>query len=246
MIRVLEDLEDEKFGHLQFIELNACNGGCVGGVLTVENPYVAKAKLKHLNKYLPVSLNHLEDHPDPPMFWTEPVEYEPVFRLGATFAESIRMLKEVEALCNEFPGLDCGACGAPTCRALAEDIVRGNATKDACIPVLKNHIHELAENYMALLDSFGQSGDDQTISTKVVRQYIEKLMGEVSLLDAHLEEQNEGVQKKTSVEPEADTDQSVSSIGTQTPAFAPSRPSSISQCPGKGDCVHCAYICPYY
>ena len=44
VIRVLEDLEDEKFGHLQFIELNACNGGCVGGVLTVENPYVAKAK----------------------------------------------------------------------------------------------------------------------------------------------------------------------------------------------------------
>ena len=51
-IRVLEDLEDEKFDRLEFIELNACSGGCVGGVLNVENPYVAQAKLKHLCKYL--------------------------------------------------------------------------------------------------------------------------------------------------------------------------------------------------
>ena len=37
-IRVLEDLEDEKFYDLDFVELNACSGGCVGGVLNVENP----------------------------------------------------------------------------------------------------------------------------------------------------------------------------------------------------------------
>ena len=48
VIKVLEDLEDSKFSDLDFIELNACYGGCVGGVLQVENPYVAKAKLKGL------------------------------------------------------------------------------------------------------------------------------------------------------------------------------------------------------
>ena len=42
VIRVLEDLEDEKFRDVDFIELDACSGGCVGGVLNVENPYVAK------------------------------------------------------------------------------------------------------------------------------------------------------------------------------------------------------------
>ena len=45
VIRVLEDLEDQKFSQLQFVELNACSGGCVGGVLTVENPYVSAVKL---------------------------------------------------------------------------------------------------------------------------------------------------------------------------------------------------------
>ena len=48
VIRVLEDMEDQKFTNLRFVELNACNGGCVGGVLTVENPYVAEVKLKRL------------------------------------------------------------------------------------------------------------------------------------------------------------------------------------------------------
>ena len=38
VIRVLEEIEDERIGDLDFIELNACSGGCVGGVLCVENP----------------------------------------------------------------------------------------------------------------------------------------------------------------------------------------------------------------
>ena len=51
VIQVLEDIEDEKFEPgLQFVELNSCSAGCVGGVLTVENAYLAKTKttrIKH-------------------------------------------------------------------------------------------------------------------------------------------------------------------------------------------------------
>ena len=32
-----------------------------------------------------------------------------------------------------FPGFDCGACGAPGCRNLAEDIVRGKASISHCL-----------------------------------------------------------------------------------------------------------------
>ena len=48
VIQVLEELENEKLNDLDFIELNACAGGCVGGPLTVENPYVAKARLPRM------------------------------------------------------------------------------------------------------------------------------------------------------------------------------------------------------
>ena len=60
VIRVLEDMEDQKFTNLKFVELDACSGGCVGGVLTVENPYVAEVKLKHLRKYMPVARSHMD------------------------------------------------------------------------------------------------------------------------------------------------------------------------------------------
>ena len=38
----------------------------------------------------------------------------------------------IEKLLEKLPGLDCGACGSPTCRALAEDIVRGKAEEIDC------------------------------------------------------------------------------------------------------------------
>ena len=146
VIRVLEDLEDQKFAsNLEFIELNACNGGCVGGVLTVENPYVAKVKMKHLRKYMPVACNHMASAGEPDnAYWTQDVEYEPVFRLGSNRRESIAKMAKVEELCEKFPGLDCGSCGAPTCKALAEDIVRGEAREHDCIHILKEFIHRLS------------------------------------------------------------------------------------------------------
>lgn len=138
VLRVLSDLEDEKFYGLKFVELNACNGGCVGGALTVENPYIATAKTKKLHRYLPVSRTHSNMYPDVEYHWDSYVEYEPVFRLGKTFRESLEMMGMVEELTEQLPGLDCGSCGAPTCRALAEDIVRGEADRTDCIYVFLN------------------------------------------------------------------------------------------------------------
>lgn len=143
VIRVLEDLEDNKISDLEFIELNACSGGCVGGVLTVENPFAAMAKLHRLRKYMTVARSHVEtdfSYSVEEAFWTEEVEYEPVFKLGENVRESIARMAQVEELCAKFPGLDCGSCGAPTCKALAEDIVRGEATEHDCIHIFKEYV----------------------------------------------------------------------------------------------------------
>ncbi|MEG0615891.1 MAG: [Fe-Fe] hydrogenase large subunit C-terminal domain-containing protein, partial [Oscillospiraceae bacterium] len=152
VIKVLEDLEDQKFSNLEFIELNACSGGCVGGVLTVENPYVAKAKLKRLRKYLPVARNHLGEKIIDGAVWNNAIEYQPVFKLGSDTKQSITLMAKVEELCEKFPGLDCGSCGAPTCKALAEDIVRGLATERDCIHLLREYIHKLSDE-MLMLDN---------------------------------------------------------------------------------------------
>ena len=145
VIRVLEDIEDQKLPNLEFIELNACSGGCVGGVLAVENPYIAKAKIHKLRRYLPVSLNRLEGKVPDKAYWDTDVEYQPVYRLSQDLDESINLMAEVEELLSRLPGLDCGSCGAPSCKALAEDVARGIAKEKDCIYILRDYIHKLSD-----------------------------------------------------------------------------------------------------
>lgn len=135
VIKVLEDLEDDKLvSGVKFIELSACPAGCVGGVENIENPFVARTKLKRLIKEFPVCVEHTEDFPsDVDLYLSKEIEFEPVFQLGNTMRESMERLNAVEDLMSELPSFDCGSCGAPTCRALAEDIVRGTAQPEDCI-----------------------------------------------------------------------------------------------------------------
>lgn len=180
ILRVLEELEDEKIHGLKFVELNACNGGCVGGTLTVENAYVATTKTKKLLRYQPVSKSHLSAHPEiHNLYWDDDVEYEPVFRLGNTFKESLEMMNTVEELTKKFPGLDCGSCGAPTCQTLAEDIVRGAATSNDCIYVLREHIASLSKEIDFLSKASNSSCNLEDDSTKLLHEYIHKLTTEL-------------------------------------------------------------------
>ena len=137
VIRVLDQVETGNIPPLEFIELNACTGGCVGGVLTIQNPFIAKARLQTIRRYLPVSRNQLtkeelEYIPDGYLFDELP-EYSPIARLGDSMAESMRMMADIQKLKCELPGIDCGACGAPSCKAFAEDVVKKLASPDGCL-----------------------------------------------------------------------------------------------------------------
>ena len=163
VIKVLEDLEDQKFSNLDFIELNACSGGCVGGTLTVENAYVAKAKLNRLRKYQPVTRCHLDGKQLSNPYFEKEIEYTPVFKIGKSMKDSIAAMAKISDLCEKFPGLDCGSCGAPTCHALAEDIVSGRAKERDCIYLLKDYIHRISQQFNSL-DALSDDYDDYTES----------------------------------------------------------------------------------
>ena len=150
VIRVLEELEDERIRELDFVELNACSGGCVGGVLCVENGYVAKARLQRLRKYLPVSQNHLDGGVPRDMEWTEPLEFAPVLKLSQNLEEAMQMMEEIDVICEGLPGLDCGSCGAPSCRALAEDVVRGAARTSDCVFVMREQVKNVADTLSSI------------------------------------------------------------------------------------------------
>ena len=135
VIHVLDQIENGNIPPLEFIELNACTGGCVGGVLAMQNPFIAKARLQSLRRYLPVSQTVLPKGvnyiPDNFLFEEMPV-YDPISRLGNSIAESMRMMADIQNFKATLPGIDCGACGAPTCRAFAEDVIKKTACPEDC------------------------------------------------------------------------------------------------------------------
>jgi len=152
VIKILEEVENDRLEDVDFIEALSCVGGCLGGPLTVENVYVAKTRLK---KYIEnakkagISGDKTERNEDE-LVWTGNIEYKPVMKLDENIQKAMKKLEELELINSDLPGLDCGACGAPSCRALAEDIVRGNANETDCIFKLRDKVRELAMQMMEL------------------------------------------------------------------------------------------------
>ncbi len=147
VIRVLDQIENGNMPNLDFIELNACPGGCVGGTMTVTNPYVSKARLQTLRRYLPVSRNWLFNNeeegsdwiPDQ-YFFEEQTTYQPCSQLSDDRSESFKMMARIEAFKKRLPDIDCGSCGSPTCHAFAMDVVRGEANENDCVILMKEKL----------------------------------------------------------------------------------------------------------
>ena len=66
--------------------------------------------------------------------------------LGKNLGESMRMMSDIQKIKDTLPGIDCGSCGAPTCRAFAEDVVKGNATEDQCVVMMKAKLESILKD----------------------------------------------------------------------------------------------------
>lgn len=146
VIQMLEEIEDGRMPEASFIELRACTQGCVGGCLNVENPFTAKMRLKRLMRELPVS--HLQYHPgsqvDAVIASSEKPEFLPTFRLDSNRRKAMEKMLKIQALESQLPELCCGSCGAPSCRAFAEDVVMGRASEDDCIFKVRERMQHMA------------------------------------------------------------------------------------------------------
>ncbi|MDA3958698.1 [Fe-Fe] hydrogenase large subunit C-terminal domain-containing protein [Oceanispirochaeta sp.] len=165
VIDVLENLENGHIRDVDFVEMMSCPGGCVGGPLAVENPYVARnivctRERRHQegNCTVPAELPHLPEGID--LFWTEALESRATHLLDHDYKTAMKMMEEMEVIRGSLPGLDCGACGAPSCLALAEDIVRGKTTEIDCVFKLREKIRDLTREMIAL-DSHMPPGLDR-------------------------------------------------------------------------------------
>lgn len=160
VIQILEDVERGKLSDLDYIEAQACIGGCVGGVLTVENPFITRRRVRLMATAMADDPERIEDDllaqelitHDEWFNFDRPVMPRPTMKLDDDMASAIRKMEQMEKIMEDLPGLDCGSCGAPNCHALAEDVVRGLATEMDCVFKLRERVRELAGEMMQLAE----------------------------------------------------------------------------------------------
>ena len=134
VIKVLESMELGKLNSLDFLEAYACVNGCVGGPLNVENTFIGKNRIRKLTKLYgmdtPIDID-IELTPQN-MEWNTPIVPLPIFKLDNDFKKALEKMAKIEEYTQMLPGINCGACGAPNCRVLAEDVVNGYAKLEDC------------------------------------------------------------------------------------------------------------------
>lgn len=155
VMHVLEEIENGKLNDLEYFEGLACTGGCLGGPLVFENRYVAQNRIRKIVEKLPKRVQEtgsLMENKNR-FLMTEPILPNKSMQLEGTIPERLEKMERIDSIYATLPGIDCGSCGSPTCRTLAEDIVRGYATELNCIFKLKDKIQFLAEQMLELSDS---------------------------------------------------------------------------------------------
>ena len=143
VLNFLERLEDENVDAPGLVEMRICDQGCVGGVLCTQNRFVARKRLEYRAKLFDrLERTKLRETGSEDAPLTEDLidvmtipEIKPrsILKLNDDFREAFKMAERMKKIENALPGVNCSACGAPSCAALAEDIVRGDATIDTCI-----------------------------------------------------------------------------------------------------------------
>jgi len=152
VIKVFDDIEKGKLRNIEFLECHACPGGCIGGNLTVENVYVARSKSLHLSSALPKPSAAFEREVDRryaegDFFLRGPVRPRRLEGNGLDLRERVARKKRADELMRGLPGVNCGLCGAPSCRHHAEDVAAGRAEVEDCVFLSRDRINELRKIY---------------------------------------------------------------------------------------------------
>lgn len=140
----LERLEESDECNIDFLELRACDESCAGGVLISGNRFLT---VERLNSRASKSKGKSTDKPsgaeyNKNLHALEAISARSMLVLDEDRDTAILKINKLEELLKILPGIDCAACGSPSCRALAEDIVQGRAEPAWCIFLQELYIRD--------------------------------------------------------------------------------------------------------
>ncbi len=147
VMEFLEKVENEEVSDIDFLELRACDESCAGGILNVENRFLivenmnkrARRNRERIKNGISAAKRFigLDENDLSWLYLSAPIEPRNIV-LDEDLAKAMKKLQRVRELMCFLPGIDCGACGAPTCKALAEDIVTQKANLSHCVFMQRN------------------------------------------------------------------------------------------------------------
>lgn len=169
---IMEQVAVGKLNDVDFIECLSCVGGCIGGPLTAINRFVSENNLKQRLKTMRAEAGrHPATAPEAgqvrsALHQGRTIEPRPALKLDDNILVAMQKIEQIETVQKRLPGLDCGSCGSPTCRALAEDIVQGAASETDCVFRLREMVRDLAEEMVNLSAKLPPSLNRETTQNK--------------------------------------------------------------------------------
>ncbi len=153
IIQVFDDIEKGKLRNIEYLECDACWGGCIGGNLSVDNIYVTLSKIQRLLSELPESDPTLEAdverrYPNEDFSLKGQVGPRIAGKTNGNLKERVERIKAEETVMSTLPDLNCGLCGAPTCKTFAKDVASGIARKEECVFFSEERLKQLRKTYL--------------------------------------------------------------------------------------------------
>ncbi|MDR0766593.1 MAG: 4Fe-4S binding protein [Odoribacteraceae bacterium] len=148
VIDILEKLENDEITGIDFVELRACDHSCAGGALSANNRFLVIERLRSRVKASAGQAREKDEISRHADFLKEqahlPVKITPrsIEKLDEDTAVAMEKMKKIHRIMEILPRVDCGACGAPSCRALARDVVQGKAKLSQCTFIQKILLQE--------------------------------------------------------------------------------------------------------
>lgn len=165
---ILEQVALGKLSGVKYIETLACAGGCIGGPLTVQNRFVAEFNMKKRAQNMQAEdaakgRVPLQEYRESELGVSErrAIEPRPILRLDEDIFKAMYKVEVMEKMLKQLPGLDCGSCGSPNCKALAEDIAQEKASVTDCVFKLRERVSGLAKEMIDLAEKLPPSLDKE-------------------------------------------------------------------------------------
>jgi hypothetical protein len=152
----MEKLENDEIGDIDYLEFRACDQGCAGGALNIGNRFLNVERLYKRAEACGASMTdsaeassagrprdgrsaNIERYAESlrSISTTASVSPQPMEGIDGDMGEAIRKMEMAQKIFETLPQTDCGLCGSPGCRLLAEDVAKGDANILQCVFMMK-------------------------------------------------------------------------------------------------------------